>query len=315
MKSAASAPGKVILFGEHFVVYGVGAILCAIDKRAVVSARTVQQNVITIESEIGRFSGSPETELSEVDGHLRPLFHLTKTLVQEYGQKQGVTIDVKSEIPPGVGLGSSSACCVAGSAAVSSLFGIHDMNRILNLAVQAEKTIHQDSSGADCTISTHGGLAEYSKEGKFVQIESKMDLRMIIANSNVEHSTGSMVSKVRQFKEANSERFSEMTRMESELVRQARGLIRRGDLEELGRCMVKNQRLLEEIGVSSRKLDEMVDIANETSFGSKITGSGGGGCILALGDDSGMQDTIRHLNDSGIECFPVKIDRVGLDTF
>ena len=152
MKSESSAPGKVILFGEHFVVYGVKAILCAINKRVVVRAKTIPEKVISIKSDIGDLSSSPKTTLAEINSPLKPLFYLAQKLIEKYDYNAGISVNVMSEIPPGVGLGSSSACCVAGAAAISRLFEKLDRDEILSLAIDAEKTIHQDSSGADCTV-------------------------------------------------------------------------------------------------------------------------------------------------------------------
>ena len=79
--------------------------------------------------------------------------------------------------------------------------------------------------------------------------------------------------------------------------------------------MVKNQEFLESIGVSNEKLRDMIQIANESSFGSKITGAGGGGCIFALTDESNLRKTVNQLRDNNFECFSAKIDFTGLDTF
>ena len=90
-------------------------------------------------------------------------------------------------------MGSSSACCVAGAAAISRLFSNTSKEEILELAIEAEKTIFQNTSGADCTVCTFGGIMEYSKENGFSKIKSEPDFHLVIANSNIEHSTESIV--------------------------------------------------------------------------------------------------------------------------
>lgn len=315
MKSKASAPGKVILFGEHFVVHGASAILCAIDRRVAVSAETVPQGTVSIKSGMGEFSGSPEAGLAEVDFPLRPLFYLAKRLAEKHGRRGGVSVSVESRIPPGAGLGSSSACCVAGAAAISALFERPNRDEVLKLAIEAERTIHQDSSGADCTVCTYGGIMKYSKGDGFARIGSGAGFRLVVANSNVEHSTGAMVSKVGQFKEKNGEEFSRLCSAENGLVERALPLIEKNDLAGLGKCMAENQELLEAIGVSNERLEGMVRIANEASFGGKITGAGGGGCVLALTDHANVQSTVSRFGQKNIECFSTEIDFGGLDTF
>ena len=185
----------------------------------------------------------------------------------------------------------------------------------MELAIEAEKTIFQNTSGADCTVCTYGGLIEYDKKNGYLQIESKPNFHLVIANSNVEHSTDSVVSNVNKFKENNEEKFSELCQQESELINNVRINLKNENLEELGKSMHENQKFLEIIGISNKKLQEMIKLAENTSFGAKITGAGGGGCIIALTDESNLEETIMHLKKKNHDCFSVKIDFRGLDTF
>ncbi len=315
MISKASAPGKVILFGEHFVVYGVKAILCAIDRRVTVTAEKIPENKILVKSNIGELEVPVNKSMSEVKSPLKPFFYLANKMIEKYNQTGGIKIFVKSEIPSGVGLGSSSACCVAGAAAISRLFEKTSKEQILELAIEAERTIFQNTSGADCTVCTFGGLMEYDKEKGFSQIKSEPNFHLVIANSNIEHSTDVIVSNVRQYKEKNEEKFSNMCQKELELVNRVSIMLKNNDLQGLGKCMHDNQELLETIGISNEKLRKMIAIAENSSFGAKITGAGGGGCIIALTDESNLEKIISELKTRDHECFSVKIDFNGLDTF
>ena len=313
MKSKASAPGKVILFGEHFVVYGVKAILCAINKRITVTAEEIDQRKISIKSNIGELESEPNKPISEINSPLKPFYYLANKIIQN--KNSGIKIEVESEIPLGVGLGSSSACCVAGAAAISKLFGSISKEEILKLAIEAEKTIFQNTSGADCTVCTFGGLMEYDKENGFSKIESEPNFHLVIANSNVEHSTDSVVAEVRKFKENNGEEFSKLCENESSLIENVLELLKRNNIKELGQKAIQNQEYLERIGISNDKLRDMVQIGQKSSFGAKITGAGGGGCIFALTDKSNLENTIKEFKGKNHECFSVKIDFKGLDTF
>ncbi len=314
MKSSASAPGKIILLGEHFVIYGARAILCAIDRRVSISAETIPQRTITIESEIGKLSIKHDIEPTELDSPLRPLYHLAREITKKYNHKGGIAIKVKSDIPAGVGLGSSSACCVAGAAAISALFEEPDRQSILRLAVEAEKTIHQNTSGADCAVCTHGGVIEF-KSDKFTKMDIVPDFKIAIVNSEIEHSTGDIVSHVKQFKKNNKRQFSEMLNKEDKLVNDALLLIKKNDLAGLGRIMTENQLLLDMLGISNQTLKMIIRIANEISFGAKITGAGGGGCIIALNNHTKIGKIIDHFHKEGIECFSTEIDFRGVNTF
>ena len=313
MKSKASAPGKVILFGEHFVVYGVKAILCAINKRITVTAEKIEGKKIFIKSNIGNLELETGKLNSEINSPLKPFYYLADKMLKN--ENIGIEIIVESDIPLGVGLGSSSACCVAGAAAISRLFKKTSKEEILALAIEAEKTIFENTSGADCTVCTYGGIMNYDKENGFHKIKSEPKFHLVIANSNIEHSTESVVEDVRKFKENDEIRFSELCKNESKLVEDVLELLKENDIRKLGVKVNENQEYLETIGISNEKLREMIQIGQTQSFGAKITGAGGGGCIYALTDESNLEQTMNQFKDKNYDCFSVKIDFKGLDTF
>ena len=313
MKSKASAPGKIILFGEHFVVYGVKAILCSINKRVTVTAEKITEKKISINSEIGNLILKPNKSISEISSPLKPFYYLANKAIEN--QNGGIQVQIDSEIPLGVGLGSSSACCVAGAAAIFKLFQHISKKEILELAIEAEKTIFKNTSGADCTVCTYGGMMAYDKKQGFKKIEDEPKFQLVIVNSNIKHSTDSMVSKVKAFKIKNKEEFSKLSDQESKLVEDVLKLLKENNTKELGEKINQNQKYLETIGISNNQLREMIKIGQKTSFGAKITGSGGGGCIFTLTDESNLEYTLKEFKDNNFECFSVKIDFKGLNTF
>jgi len=313
LKSKASAPGKVILFGEHFVVYGIKSILCSINKRVTVTAEKTNERKISINSEIGKLVLEPNESISEINSPLKPFYYLANKAIKD--QNIGLKIQIESEIPLGAGLGSSSACCVAGAAAIFKLFGEISKEKILEIAIEAEKTIYQNTSGADCTVSTYGGLMEYDKNNGFRKLEDEPNFQLVIANSNIEHSTETMVSRVKEFENKNKEKFHELSNLESNLVNEVLKLIKENKIKEIGEKINQNQKFLEEIGISNNQLDEMIKIGQKISYGAKITGSGGGGCIFALTNESNLDETIKEFVNKEYECFATKIDFKGLNTF
>jgi mevalonate kinase len=106
-----------------------------------------------------------------------------------------------------------------------------------------------------------------------------------------------------------------MCQKELELVNHVRNMLKNNDLQGLGKCMRDNQEFLETIGISNEKLREMIKTVENSSFGAKITGAGGGGCIIALTDELNLDKIISELKMKNHECFSVKIDFKGLDTF
>ena len=313
MKSIASAPGKVILFGEHFVVYGVKAILCSINKRVTVTAEKINERKISINSDIGDLVLEPNKSILEINSPLKPFYYLANKAIEN--QNTGIQIKIDSEIPLGVGLGSSSACCVAGAGAIFKLFGDISKEEILELAIEAERTIFENTSGADCTVCVYGGIMEYDKKQGFKKIEDEPNFQLVIANSNIEHSTESMVLKVKEFKNKNKEKFSRLLNQESKLVEEVLELLKKNNTKELGRKINENQKYLENIEISNNQLRNMIKIGQKSSFGAKITGSGGGGCIFTITDESNLENTLKEFKDSNYECFSAKIDFKGLNTF
>jgi len=313
LKSKASAPGKVILFGEHFVVYGVKAILCAINKRVTVTAEKIKEEKISIKSNIGDLELELNKPISEINSPLKPFYYLANKMIQN--QSTGIEIKIESDIPLGAGLGSSSACCVAGAAAISKLFSEKTKEEILELAIEAERTIFENTSGADCTVCTYGGIIEYEKEKGFIKIKSEPNFHLIIANSNIKHSTESIVSKVKQFKNEDTERFSKLCNDESKLIEDVLQLLKENNIQKLGQKVVQNQKYLETLGISNEKLKDMIKIGQESSFGTKITGAGDGGCVFSLTDESNLENTINGFKKKNYDCFSVKIDYDGLNTF
>lgn len=314
MKSIASAPGKVILFGEHFVVYGTKAILCSIDKRIKVTSQLIDERKIRIKSDIGNVEVDVESALNDSDP-MRPFVYLAAHTLKKFKKNAGIEIKIESEIPPGIGLGSSSASCVAAAASIIGLFEKLSKEEILKMAIEAERTIFKNTSGADCSVCTFGGLAEYDIKNGFKKIISKADFDLVIANSKQSHLTSEVVERVRKFKEKNEELFASLYKQESSLIQDALLSLQKNDLLTLGSIMTKNQVFLEQIGVSTDKLNLLVREAKKTSFGAKITGAGGGGCIIVLVDKSNLNQTLTNLKNHG-EVFATKIDYRGLlDTF
>ena len=173
MKSIASAPAKIILFGEHFVVHGTKAILAAIDKRVTVTTTFTENKTIKINSELGTIEVPISSSHEEVKSEFRPFVYLANKIINSEQNVSGLEITIDSDIPIGVGLGSSSACCVAAAASISELFNELSSEEILKMSIEAEKTIFPDTSGADCTVCTYGGMIEHPSIEK---IDSTFDL-------------------------------------------------------------------------------------------------------------------------------------------
>ena len=311
MKSIASAPGKIILFGEHFVVHGTKAILAAIDKRITVTTTFTENKTIKVNSQLGTLEVPISSSYEEVKSEFRPFVYLANKIINSNQNVNGLEVTIDSDIPIGVGLGSSSACCVAAAASISELFKELSSEEILNISIEAEKTIFPDTSGADCTVCTYGGMIEYEQFTGTKKIDNTFELNLVIANSMIPHTTKNSVERVSKFKENDEERFSQLCDLETKLIDEVIVAMKNNDVTTLGLKMSENQKYLEEIQVSNDTLRDMISSLNEISLGSKITGAGDGGCIIALIKDENM-DQIPALLGNDKECFSAKIDTKGV---
>jgi len=308
LKSIASAPGKIILFGEHFVVHGTKAILAAIDKRVTVTTTFTENKTIKINSELGTIEVPISSSHEEVKSEFRPFVYLANKIINSNQNVSGLEVTIDSDIPIGVGLGSSSACCVAAAASISELFNELSSEEILKMSIEAEKTIFPDTSGADCTVCTYGGMIEYPSIEK---IDNTFDLNLLIVNSMIPHNTKNSVEKVSKFKKNDEGRFSQLCDLETKLIGEVVTAMKNNDVTAFGFKMSENQKHLEEIQISNDTLRDMISSLKEISLGTKITGAGDGGCIIALVKDENM-DKVTALLPKDKEYFSAKIDTKGV---
>jgi len=315
----ASAPAKVILFGEHFVVYGNPAILASINRRIMVNARKSAEGKITIRSDIGIAGEYNGTGFKMIRGGIKakealdPLHSAIRQVLST--RKAGIEVDISSTVPHGIGLGSSAAACVATVAAVNSLFQKNpSRQKICNIAIESERMIHVNSSGADCYVSTFGGLIQYSRKSGFTKIRARGTLDLVVSSTMVRHSTGDLVAKVKRFKERKESLFAVLAEQAADICVQAKAAIASGNRAKVGELMNENQEILKQIGVSHYKADDLIDICmGAGALGAKITGAGGGGAVIALAADK--QDSAKmsaRAKAAGYESFEVEIDRKGL---
>ena len=313
MTSIAKAPGKIIIFGEHFVVYENTAILGAINKYATVTTEKTNTDNILISSSLGQSSIKKDEDVSNVEKKFRPFFYIAKQVIEKNNFDKGIAIKIESDIPIGAGLGSSSACCVAAAASILNLFNNTDEKEVLELAINAEKTIFPNTSGADCTVSVSGGIIEYQKEKGFSKIETENEFNFIIIDSEQVHSTDKVVERVRKFKENNSDVFTELCSEEERLIAKALDSMKKNDLETIGKCMAQNQMFLEQIGVSNDELLSITKEIEKITFGAKITGAGDGGCIIALTQND--DDLSEYVNTTKYQTYHVTIQKTGMQVF
>ncbi len=327
MRVLASAPAKIILFGEHSVVYGKPAIAAAINLRTYVRAEFNDSGRIKIEardiktpglivsfSENEIYFESDYGKAAEVLSYVRQAIELVKEEADKNGA--GITVSITSQIPVGAGLGSSAAVAVATIGAVSKLLGLELTNEeIGKLGHRVELLVQGASSGIDPTVSTIGGFIHYER-GNFEYLPF-VDLPVVVGYTGSSGSTKELVAMVRETYEEMPEIVEPILLAMGKVVEKARETLLSGvegekKLLRLGELMNINHGLLDALGVSTKKLSELVYAARTAgALGAKITGAGGGGCMYALAPEK-QSEVATAITIAGGTPMITEISREGL---
>ncbi len=273
MTTTCSAPGKIYLFGEHAVVYGEPAIACAIELRTRVTARSSQ--VISISSDIGT---------TGLDFDIHPY---VSAAIKKLGTPN-VSIEVTSQLPVGSGLGSSAAVTIATLAAINLEFRLgHSDEEIAGMGHDIEKEVQGAASPTDTFVSTFGGVVEIPSRKKL----PLFDCGIVIGNTNKGASpkkTAKLVKQVAQLREKYPGSINPIIKTIGSLSKNGENLLAKKDYNSLGKLMNVNHGLLDALGVGTAELSSLVYAARDAgAYGAKITGAGGGGCMVALTDSPG----------------------------
>lgn len=296
--SVASAPGKIILFGEHAVVYGQPAIAVPV---TAVSAKA------RIQPDIGAPGGRVwlRAEQVGVDAALDelpagdPLAAAVRAALDALGvgQPPAFRLGVSSTIPLAGGMGSGAAVSVAILRAVSGFLG-HPLGdeQVNALAFEIEKLHHGTPSGIDNTVITYAQSIFFVKGQPMERLSVGAPLQLLIADSGAAAPTAETVAAVRRGWEAEPQRYEGLFAQIGGIVRAARAALAEGDAAELGALMDANQVLLQELDVSSAQLEALAAAARSAgALGAKLSGGGRGGNMLALaaGDPAALEAALR----------------------
>lgn len=257
----ASAPGKIILFGEHAVVYGRRALATAVSLRCKVQVEKCSDFII--ESPFGK---------TGLDFRVHPYISFAVKRFCNFKDLKGVRIKVESEIPVGSGLGSSAAVTVATLKALSEEFDVNlSKEDIAMVAREVERDVQGASSGVDPFISTFGGTWLFPDKKK-VELKEK---KFFLINFG-SRKTSEMVSKVAEIRRTYPEIVEKIFDAIDSIT------VKAVECENLEDLLYMNQSLLRALGVSTLEIDSKIVELEKIGLKAKITGAGGGGCIFGV---------------------------------
>lgn len=281
--AVGTAPGKVILFGEHAVVYGRPAIavpVFEVQAKAEVRLGDPGQGVLLeardLEMRFALADAGSDDALAAI---------VWKTLARlEIPSQPDITIAVESTIPIARGLGSGAAVSTAVVRALARHFGKHLTSRaVSDLVYEAEKLYHGTPSGIDNTVIAFGKPV-YFIRGRTLEIFwVRAPFLLAIADTGIVSKTKDVVADVRRGYEENLGRYEFLFEEVAEIVQQGRAAIEMGDMVRLGGLMDRNHAVLQAMGVSCPELDRLAQAALDGgALGAKLSGAGRGGNLVAL---------------------------------
>jgi mevalonate kinase len=287
--------GKVILFGEHFVVYGLPAIASAISSQTVAIVRRTNKPGWKLTDKRPAIPGYKKKKKDEQRVSIENILRFAEIDTSQ----EGIHITLEGDLVCASGIGASAASCVALARALNDEFKLGwDDHRVNAAAYEGEKGYHGTPSGIDNTASTFGGIVWYKRdlEGGPPTIETiklKSPAEIVIASTGITASTTEVVADVRRMKEEKTKWFNQIVKDYMEITETGRKGLEELDLQLIGMLMNQNHKLLIEINVSCDELEELVGVARKAgALGAKLTGTGRGGNMVALTPGRDLQGNV-----------------------
>ena len=304
-----SGYGKVILFGEHFVVHGVPGIVSAIDSTTDAEVKKTVKGINVRDKRKTAKGYSEEKRLQQLES--------IQNMLKAMGVDPKIALDiwVGGTLPGFSGLGASAASSVAIARAIAQELHMKVADEKINqVAYEAEKAYAGNPSGIDNTAATYGGLMWFRKNmaggpDKVEHLSIEAPVEIVIGSTGKVANTKAMVEGVAERKNKNPQKYNPIFKRAEELAYEGRVALEFFNLKKIGDLMSENHRLLQEIEVSSKELDLLVELAKaQGAYGAKLTGGGGGGCMVALTPGKELQGKVASaFTTAGYEFLATKI--------
>jgi mevalonate kinase len=304
----ASAPGKVIILGDHFVVHGSSAISAAISKRASVSVKESEgQGLVSF--------GGTKSSLYDDDGKFVAVKAVARNVLAELKESKNLHISIESEIPAGSGLGSSAAVSVSTAAALLRFFGQNAEGEVVsNLARAGEAAVHGNPSGIDVATCLSGGAIMFNRSSGYKAIKGGSNTRLLVVFTNIERNTKDLIDKVSLVRKTYPSFFESLSKSMSDFSVMGARAIEEGNLPLLGALMNFSETALSWIGVSNKPIEELIEKINAAGpcYGAKLTGAGGGGSVIALPEENIAEKIVPIISKEYPFAFLTNLSQEGL---
>jgi len=309
-----SAPGKLMLFGDHAVVYGKPCIVAAVNSRMRVSIAVREDDRILLDA--------PDVELhyatsidklnSEHPKHAKFVMRAVHNFFSTFELRCGLEIRTESDFSSRFGLGSSSAVTVSVLKGLAELFEVRMDNKALfELAYKSVLDVQGVGSGFDVAAAVYGGIVYFIGGGRKIERLKDVRIPLIVGYTGVKADTPALIRRVKKLFEEEPERIGGIFDGIANLVERARALIAAQEWRGVGELMNENQHFLRKLNVSSPKLERLIEASLRSgAYGAKLSGAGGGDCMIAVHENSrAIKQGIRNAGGVPLD---VEIDFEGV---
>ena len=306
-----SAPGKLMLFGEHAVVYGRHCIVTAVDKR--LTANLQRSRDISINSMDYKIKNYVFDKLDKLPRQLKFVGSSIRYFYEKYRIKSGVSISTGGALKSSYGLGSSSAIVVCMIKGLARLFRVPLPNKTLfDISYKINRLVQGSGSGFDIASAIYGKTLDYVAGGKVIEKLDVSDLPLVIGYTGIKAQTPAIVQEVAQRRQENLEFYDGIFDRIEKISLKAKEEIESKKWKKVGALMNRNQRLLSELEVSSEKLDSMINAARDAgAYGAKLSGAGVGDCMIAIPDGS-IEAVKEAITAAGGQVLSLKVNVDGV---
>lgn len=297
-----SAPGSLMLLGEHAVLHGHRALVAAINLRITVKLFPLEEKFVEIQSSLGNY----HAPLGQLVDHSSFAFVLQAIRQHQSNLPSGFKLKVESDFAADIGFGSSAAVTVATHATLMRWINNKEpqQHMLFNASLETIQAVQGRGSGADIAACVFGGMVGYSTEPSFDPVGISVPLTAVYCGYKTP--TAEVIMKVEQRRSANSERFDRIYAEIDAGVVEAVDLLRAHDFPGFGAVLNRNHELMNEIGVNTPELQEIVSALQVLPdvFGAKISGSGLGDCAIGIGyaDLPDLDYPVHHLEITPLGC-------------
>jgi len=304
--STGRAWGKVILLGEHAVVYGVPALAIGIDRGARATAARTAGATSRLEVPEWGITVSEDDASTDLARAFGAVARAAREVPGNVLAGGSVLVTAHAELPPGGGLGCSAAL---GVSIARALVPSMPPDEAATLAMAWERVFHGNPSGIDAAVAARGGSILFEKGSPMQSVPLKVSLIVCLGSTGVASSTKTMVDGIARLRERKPELVEKSFSGIASLVRNARLALEAGDVTGLGKLMDLNQMILSGLFLSTEEIERLCSTARDAgALGAKLTGAGGGGCVVALApDEVGADKIVAGWSEAGFTGFKTTV--------